>query len=162
MFLALGKLGKVPNFPSNRQPKHIKQQDMKISMVSIRKMKLNSKALRAFALAGLITLGLSATSSVAQTTPDMPEMPDSSMTEPMTPEQIRQQHQQMLGQMQQRMGQMQQQLAQMSPEELQQHHQQMMSHMEQMMGQMDEMMGENSINGNNSQMSGNSEHHPQQ
>ena len=135
---------------------------MKISMVSIRKMNLNSKSLGAFALAGLIAIGLSATSSVAQTTPDMPEMPNGTMTDSMTPEQIRQQHQQMLGQMQQRMGQMQQQLAQMSPEELQQHHQQMMSHMKQMMGQMDEMMDGNSMNGNNSQMSENSEHHPQQ
>ena len=122
-------------------------------------MNFNSKSLQAFALAGLIAIGLSATSSVAQTTP---EMPDSSMTESMTPEQIRQQHQQMLGQMQQRMGQMQQQIAQMTPEELQQHHRQMKEHMKQMMGQMDEMMDGNSMNGNNSQMSENSEHHPQQ
>lgn len=128
----------------------------------MRKINLNNKALRITALAGAIAIVLNATSSIAQTTPEMPEMPNGTMSESMTPEQIRQQHQQMIGQMQQRMGQMQQQIAQMSPEELQQHHQQMMSHMKQMMGQMDEMMGENSMSGNNSQMSGNSEHHPQQ
>ena len=87
------------------------------------KMNLNGKALRIATLAGLIAIVLNATSSVAQTTPEMPKMPNSTMSESMTPEQMRQQHQQMLGQMQERMGQMQQQIAQMTPEELQQHHQ---------------------------------------
>lgn len=58
------------------------------------KLNLNSKALRVFALAGLIAIVLDATSSVAQTTPETSEMPDSSMTESMTSKQIRQQHQQ--------------------------------------------------------------------
>ena len=117
------------------------------------KTNLNNKTFRIAALAGLISLVLSATSSTAQTTPEMQTMPDSNMSESMTPEQMRQQHQQMLGQMQQRMGQMQQQVAQMTPEQLQQHHQKMM-------GQMDNMMMDNSMTEGSSGMLGNSDHHP--
>ena len=117
------------------------------------KTNLNNKTFRIAALAGLISLVLSATSSTAQTTPEMQTMPDSNMSESMTPEQMRQQHQQMLGQMQQRMGQMQQQVAQMTPEQLHQHHQKMM-------GQMDNMMMDNSMTEGSSGMLGNSDHHP--
>ena len=124
------------------------------------KINLNNKTFRIAALAGLMSLVLSTTSSTAQTTPEMQTMPDSNMSESMTPEQMRQQHQQMLGQMQQRMGQMQQQVAQMTPEQLQQHHQKMMEHMEQMMGQMDNMMMDNSMTEGSSGMLENSDHHP--
>lgn len=117
------------------------------------KTNLNNKTFRIAALAGLISLVLSATSSTAQTTPEMQTMPDSNMSESMTPEQMRQQHQQMLGQMQQ-------QVAQMTPKQLQQHHQKMMEHMEQMMGQMDNMMINNSMTEGSSGMLGNSDHDP--
>ena len=70
------------------------------------KTNLNSKTFRIAAVAGLISLVLSATSSTAQTSPEMQTMPNNTMSESMTPEQMRQQQQQMMGQMQQRMGQM--------------------------------------------------------
>lgn len=109
----------------------------------------NNRALRMFALAGAIAIALNATSSIAQTTPEMPEMQNGTMSESMNPEQMRQQHEQMLNQMQQ-------QMAEMTPEQLQQHRGQMMEHMEymnQMMGQMDNMMmRDNTMMENGSQM----------
>lgn len=106
-------------------------------------MNLKNKTFRIAAIAGIISMMLNATSSRAQTNPEMPTMPNNTMSESITPEQMRQQHQQMMGQMQQRMGQMQQQMSQMTPEQLQQHYEQMIEQMEQMnqmMGQMDNMM----------------------
>jgi hypothetical protein len=59
----------------------------------------------------------------------------------MTPEQMRQQHQQMMGKMMEKMGKMEQMMSQMTPEQMRQHHQKMMTDMQQMMQNMDRMMG---------------------
>lgn len=78
--------------------------------------------------------------AIAQTTDNSSPRPMMKMNKTMTPEQMRQHHQNMMGQMQQMMGQMQQHMAQMTPEEMRQHHQQMMGNHQNMMQQMKQMM----------------------
>lgn len=76
--------------------------------------------------------------SLAQTTPMQPTkmMPMKAMT----PEQMRQHHQKMMGSMMEMMGKMEQRMSQMTPEQLRQHHQQMMPKMQEMMKNMNQMM----------------------
>ncbi|KAI9130244.1 hypothetical protein ON05_030975 (plasmid) [Acaryochloris sp. CCMEE 5410] len=101
---------------------------------------LHYKILTTTMVAGAVLSPLVVLPALAQTNPSTGPM----MTpeKPMTPEQMRQHHQEMMGKMQQMMGQMQQRMAQMTPEEMRQHHQQMMANHQKMMEQMQQMMGQ--------------------
>lgn len=95
--------------------------------------------------------------SWAQTTPMQPTKMRPMKT--MTPEQMRQHHQQMMGSMMEMMGKMEQRMSQMTPEQLRQHHLQMMPHMQQMMKTMNQMMEQTKGGmGQSSGMSGSSSH----
>lgn len=122
--------------------------------------KIGFNLLSGIAITGVALLTALTFPSWAQTPPAPPAkmMPGKEMT----PEQMRQQHQQMMGKMMERMGKMEQMMSQMTPEQMRQHHQNMMTHMEQMMQNMDRMMEPTKGGmGRSSGMPGSS-HHPLQ
>ncbi|MGB8698084.1 MAG: hypothetical protein WCD18_01590 [Thermosynechococcaceae cyanobacterium] len=121
--------------------------------------KIGFNLLSGIAITGLALFAAFIFPSLAQTPPEQPAkmMPGKEMT----PEQMRQQHQQMMGKMMERMGKMEQMMSQMTPEQMRQHHQQMMTHMQEMMQNMDRMMDQTKGGmGQGSGMPNSSIHHP--
>jgi hypothetical protein len=125
--------------------------------------KIGFNLLSVIAMTGVTCLTVLIFPSLAQmqTTPAQPTK--MMLMKTMTPEQMRQQHQQIMGSMMEMMGKMEQRMSQMTPEQMRQHHEQMMPRMQQMMQNMNQMMEKTKGGmGQSSGMSGGSNNDPGQ